>query len=298
MIRTLTVFCAFVAVVVTPAFAQSAIEVQVAIDDRGDPAAEWLEALSAFHDVEGMPDAIGARHPLSERELNWAELIHSRREAWEARTTVLLAPFGSTAPPTTVRIVIGNVGGQDAFAPAPDMIAFDVGRLLEVYGAATKPTNGDRIDRFFDHEYTHLLHKSWQAAHEVDLSTPLRRALWDCLKEGVGNYRSLSDRWKTAEGGLSEHAKSVLEELEPVFVERLVALVTADEAEETELTRDLSMGPFQKKWGALTVALWMYAEAGEDASALARWVEAGPEGILVLAGRHLPADLARRLPSL
>ena len=208
-----------------------------------------------------------------------------------------MAPFGEIVPHAEVTILIGNVAAQDAFTPSPTTIAFDVARMRALYGEADDETSTDRIDRFFDHEYTHLLHEVWREVHPVDLSTPLQRALWDYLAEGIGNYRSLSARWKAPDGGPSAHAHEVLSRLQPVFTERISALATASEAEETELTKNLSMGPFQQKWGALTVALWLLAEVQTDDDALARWVSAGPDGILELARLHLPADLAERLPA-
>ena len=128
--------------------------------------------------------------------------------------------------------------------------------------------------------------------------TPLERALWACLAEGLGNYRSLSPRWFEAGGGLSEHARDVLGRLEPIFVERLAALASATDANSDGLMQGLSMGPFEEKWGALPVALWLASETAEDPGALAAWIERGSRGVLVLARRHLPADLAARLPTL
>ncbi|MGZ5446409.1 MAG: hypothetical protein ACXWLY_31205 [Thermoanaerobaculia bacterium] len=55
--------------------------------------------------------------------------------------------------------------------------------------------------------------------------------------------------------------------------------------------RDLSTGRFDRKWGALPVALWL--EADEDA--IRELVLAGPEGIWSLAERHLPERLRAAL---
>jgi hypothetical protein len=278
------------------AFGQSSIAVEVTVRDDGQPTQEWRDALLVFHSVNELDDAIADRHPLTEAEHDWVRLISDRAARWSVRTASLTTPFEPVDPPEKVQVVLGNVAGQDAFTPSPTTIAFDVARLQELYGNATSPSSADRIDRFFDHEYTHLLHKAWHRVHPIDLSTPLLRALWDCLVEGIGNYRSLSARWKGADGGLSDHARDVLGRLQPVFVDRIAALATANEDQEAELVEGLSMGPFEQKWGALTVALWMFDEAGTDDGELAQWVNAGPEGILTLARRHLPAELAAQLP--
>lgn len=129
----------------------------------------------------------------------------------------------------------------------------------------------------------------------MQLDTPFEAALWACLTEGVGNYRSLSRKWVTKSGELTPHAETVLARLQPVFVERLAALRHADDAEAPALLRGLSMGPFQEKWGALTVALWLAQEAkGNDAN-LQKWVAAGPAGVLRLAEKYLPEELQTRI---
>ena len=58
----------------------------------------------------------------------------------------------------------------------------------------------------------------------------------------------------------------------------------------------LSMGPFEQKWGALTVALWLAQEARGDNTRLQKWVDAGPAGVLMLTKKYLPDELKNRLP--
>ena len=279
--------------------ARTVLRFQVGIDMAGHPSAAWRQALLVFHPRDSLPGLIRRDgHPLTNAERRWARLSRTRLAAWTQVTNDLSVPFGPVSAPPRVLIVVGNVGGQDAFTPADTMIAVDVSRMHLLYGDADDPANAARIDRFFAHEYTHLLHKAWHRDHPVDLSTPLRRALWDCLVEGLGNYRSLSPRWISENGGLSEHAREVLARLEPVFVERLSALADASATEEEELTRHLSMGPFEQKWGALPVALWLLDEARGDEAKLKPWVVAGPPGVLRLARKHLTPDLASALPPL
>ena len=56
------------------------------------------------------------------------------------------------------------------------------------------------------------------------------------------------------------------------------------------------MGPFEKKWGALPAALWLSQEALYGDEALRYWVEEGPWGVIELATKYLPPDLASQLP--
>ncbi len=51
------------------------------------------------------------------------------------------------------------------------------------------------------------------------------------------------------------------------------------------------LGPFNTKWGALTVALWSVKEAKGNDGNLTKWVVLGPKGIIALANNHLSKDL-------
>lgn len=68
----------------------------------------------------------------------------------------------------------------------------------------------------------------------------------------------------------------VLAALEPILVERFVALACADSAAAGRLLKGMSSGPFTKKWGALPVALWLLADQTVDKDALHRIATGGP----------------------
>lgn len=273
------------------------ISIESGVEEHGDLKQKWIEALLTWGDVNVLPPEVyeGA-HPLTTAESEWVHLIMNREEKWVSMIDSLRIPFADTRPPSSVHIILGNSGGQDAFTFSDSTIGFDVQRLLELYGPASEGQNADRIDRFFAHEFTHLMHKSWRKENTVNLETPLDRALWDCLVEGLGNYRSLSSKWVSENGTLTEHALATLDRLQIVFVNRLTALENATEEESAALMNGLSMGPFDQKWGALTVALWLARFAKGDEYKLQRWVESGPEGILTLAEMNLPAELKQTLP--
>lgn len=223
------------------------------------------------------PDAV-ASTTTSDAQRAWAALIRSRTTRWEAEIPKLAKTYAPVAPPDTATIVIGNGGGQDAFTHDAVMIGFDVARLHAEYGDAATAENAARIDRFFRHEYTHLLQKAWLREHPYDAGTPLRAALLGIWTEGLGNYHSLSEKWQ----GGSETAASARAELEPRFVARLAALGCASSGD--ALMADLSTGRFDRKWGALPVALWLAA----DEKQIRELVLAGPDGIWTLADRNLP----------
>ncbi len=214
-------------------------------------------------------------------EQGWTELIQSRMADWKTQAAPLTVSFAPIEPPE-FQIVLRTGGNRDAFTLDERTIAFDVSKLHALYGDATLPENRDRIDRFFRHEYVHLLQKAWLKKHPYPADTPLRAALLAIWTEGLGNYYSLSPRWH----GESKVARDTLARLGPRFVARLAALACASDE---KLIADLSEGPFEEKWGALPAALWLRSESIEA------FVNAGPDGVWELAGKHLPADLRAAL---
>jgi len=266
------------------------------VEPDGRPGPAWLDAIRVFHDEADIESLSSSSRPLTPPETEWQTLIMVHVQRWPAALAALQSPFADTEPPATVVIVLGNQGGNDAFSPGPATIAFDLQRMSALYGSAGDPANADRLDRFFAHEFTHVMHKAWQRQRGFEPATPLESALWESAKEGIGNYRSLSPRWRDADGNLTAHARSTLARLEPVFVERYEALAHATEAEADELREGLSLGPFEDKWGALPVALWLVRETRDGESALVDWVARGPWAVLDLARKNLAPELASRLP--
>lgn len=250
--------------------------VQSGVGDDGHPTPEWIEAIHGRHDEAALDSLQDLQKPLTPEEQRWVDLIKRRLGTWSGWTDSLSIPFKQVEPPGSVAIVLGNAGGEDAFTYSDSTIGFDLSKLLQFYGSASDLENQDRIDRFFAHEMTHVLHKAWRRKHPVSIDSPLEYALWDCLVEGIGNYRSLSGKWVSEDGVLTDYAEAVLAELQPLFVERLVALENASEEEATPLLEGLSSGPFAKKWGALTSALWLAQEAKGEEANLQPWIEAGP----------------------
>jgi hypothetical protein len=256
---------------------------------------EWKEAIRNRHDERSLSVILDNKKRLSEEEILWAELIKWRVLTWPEKVDSLKIPFTEIDPPDTIIILLGNQGGNDAFVHSPATICFDLDELRSQYGNPSTSANSNRIDRFFAHEFTHLLHKSWLRKHSLKLRTPFELALWECLTEGIGNYRSLSDKWVQGRGVLTKHVEEVLARLQPVFVERLSGLVHASDEEAARLMEGLSMGEFDQKWGALTVALWLAKEAKGDDHNLQKWVDAGPSGVLLLAEKYLPPELKTKM---
>ncbi len=273
-----------------------ALVVKLGITQEGMATPAWREAIHARHTEEALSRIAVTPRRFSPDESLWADLIRQKALSWPAQIDSLRIPFPDLAPPDTLIILLGNQGGEDAFLSPTMSICFDLNKLHRQYGPASDGVNHDRIDRFFAHEMTHVLHKAWRKKRGVELASPFEFALWECLTEGLGNYRSLSGKWLQGKGELSQHAQQVLQRLQPIFVERLSAVQHAGEAEAAVLLTGLSSGAFDQKWGALTVALWLAQEAKGDDRNLRKWVEAGPTGVLALARKYLPENLKEQLP--
>ena len=268
------------------------ITVFIGLTDDGAAARLWLEALEKRISAAELEKIRTTKKAMTPPEAKWAKMIAETAFRWSAQRKRLHIPFGGKVKtPDEMTILVGNQGGTDGFTLRDNVICSDLSALVAAYGDADLPGNQARWFRILDHEYTHLLHHRWLERHSVELDTPWQRAQRDLIVEGLGNYRSLTDKWVSEKGELTELAKATLKKLEPVFVERLTKLRVAEAKDEEELRRGLSQAAFDKKWGALCMALWLAQEAGGDDRNLVKWVERGPEGIVELADKYLPAEL-------
>jgi len=272
------------------------LEVVAGTNADGTMTEAW-RAVLRHRGVDAVDATLSAVKRETPEERAWYALIDTRRAAdWEALVAEVAAPYAPAVPPPAVAIVLGNRGAEDAMTIGPERIAFDLSKLQSNYGDAGTPDNRARIDRFFRHEFNHVMQKAWLAAHPAKLDTPLRRAAAEMWTEGLGNRESLSPKWVATDGTLTGHARKTLGTLTPVMVERLQALRSATDAQAATLLRDLSNGPFERKWGALPVALWLAEDAAQDPQAVRRFVQGGPDGVWRFLRAHLPAEATAGLP--
>ncbi len=259
--------------------------------DKGDATDQWLAMLRKRLSPAEYDSVARLHKRRTVDEQTWAALIQSRIESWQREIPALAAPFHPVSPPSRVLLVLGNRGGGDAFTHDPTTIGFDLAELTANYGVAAQPQNAALMDRLFRHEFTHLLQKAWLPTHPWLADSPLRTALLDIWLEGLGNYYSLSERWRSLNGQRADAAQRALGELEPRFVARLSALACADSGKTDALLVGISSGPFDHKWGAVPAALWLEDEQEASPLALRSFIVAGPAGVRELAGRHLPESL-------
>ncbi len=272
------------------------LTILLGVTDDGSATDLWL-ALVRRRVAPAAYDSIAAmRDTLTLEQRAWDALIRSRGASWPSMLSGVARPYAPVQPPATITVVVGNRGAEDAFTHDDSTIGFDLAALQRAYGDAARPENRARIDRFFRHESVHLMQKGWWKQRPYAVDTPLAYALADMWSEGLGNRESLSSRWDPRGDAPSAATARALGTLSPRLVARLAALACLDHgAEASALLRDLSFGPFEEKWGALPVALWLADEARADSLALPRFVHAGPDGVWSLAERHLPPALAATL---
>lgn len=268
------------------------------VREDGTATPLWTEGIAVARGREAAEAFERQRRPLTLGARAWLEVLESALPRVEARAPELASLFGMEAFEATV--VAGNRGSSDGFGWVPRYVGINVEAFHEVYGP---PDDGgiDRMARIVSHEYVHLLTYARYPDHGERRDTPLNRALWTMFFEGLGDYISVSKRWwPDGDGGYSPVTAQTLQRLEPIFVERLEAFVSATAEEEEALRRGISMGKFDEKWGSLPVALWLHSEAAArgEQETLGTMIRLERYGVLPLALRHAAPELHPRLEAL
>jgi len=253
-------------------------------------SSDWKDALTNRLSKKNLDSISKVKKPLTPAENDWYQLIKSRATQWASYRDSLQVPFSGRKINDTTYVLLGNQGGDDAFSYQHQTVCFDLTALHRAYGPAKKTVNTNRIDRIFSHEYTHLLSKAWAKNNNLTLKTYKESILWECMYEGVGMYRSMSAKWFPTGDSLSEISAKTFKTLYPIFTERLTAIETSknlSEEDKIRLHKNLSRGSMKKKWGALTVAVWLAMEADGNDKNLIPWINMGPNALIPLAKKHL-----------
>ncbi|MCB0280135.1 MAG: hypothetical protein KDD94_11555 [Calditrichaeota bacterium] len=273
----------FLSLVISAA-SQIPLTVNFGYDQNGYATKTWKNIIYDRDPAKRTDD----RRILTEAYEDWIKLIRQESVNWPDSALQINALFDESLD--SIRILIGDHNGNDAFTYKQLYICFDLSELQDNYGDAVKPANRDRINRFFKHEYSHQLQKRWLLKHPQPENNHLQSAILECWSEGIGNYYSLSDGWRCKNGMITEQTKSTLFEMQPVFVAKLIQLINATDQQANDITRDLSNGPFRKKWGALTVALWIELYCQGDQHKLNQLIDMGPKLVIYLARQNLQLD--------
>lgn len=253
---------------------------------------EWRAALYNRMNKEEIDSMGGLKRELTTEESEWRNLIVSKAAEWNSYRDSLVIPFQGIILPDTVYVMLGFLGNDDAFTFEKHTVCLDLTALSRVYGKAGVGDNSSKISRIFAHEYTHLLHKEWARKTAYHSRTFLDDILWECLYEGFGMYRSLNPQWLPANDTLRPLTQAALQQLYPIFTERIITIKKNDSLSDIEKRRlhdNLSRGPVNKKWGAFPVAIWLSLEAKGDERKLIKWIDKGPMAVIELAKKYLPA---------
>ncbi len=276
-------------------FAALQLSFETAVLADGSHSESWKMAILDRHSEQELAQVLMAKHPLNREEREWQMLIQKESSRWKSTVENLNGPFDGIDPPKKVVLLFGNHGVDDGFTFRMDTICLDLSSWFRAYGDASKPENADRIQRILSHEYIHLLTSRFLARKQPSLKSPLDRTLYELYYEGLGNFYSLSEKWRAEDGKTSTVGVKALARNIPIFFDRLNRLATASADDEIKLRHGLSSGPFPEKWGALTIALWLSKEHSADPAALKRFIQAGPEGIPTFVKRHLPDNFRLKL---
>ncbi|WP_196892171.1 hypothetical protein [Aureivirga marina] len=271
---------------------QYSTKVNLCIQDN-KISSDWIQALQGRHSKKFIDSLAKVERPLTQEEQDWFTLINSRAENWNNFKDSLKVPFGDIFINDSTNVFLGYQGYDDAFTTGYQTVCLNLTALTREYGSAKKDKNKVRIDRFFAHEYTHLLSNEWARQTEQKLENFKDTIYWQCMFEGLGMYRSMSDKWFPEGDSLSTIANKTFETLYPTFTERITTIETSEkltEEEKWQLRRNLSRGPMKRKWGALPVAVWLAMEAKGDDKNLKPWIEMGPKALIPLAKKYLTGE--------
>jgi len=266
------------------------VSVTVAIDRQGRATPQWIGLIRDLIDADELAGVRMSARAMSSDDAHWIQLIRTVAPQWMNDAGRLDAPFRQGTPPAAIEVVIGDQGGDDAFATAPNIIAFDLSALNNAYGMSDPAGYSALIGRLLSREYTRLRldtyldSAGWSAQWAA--KSPLLETLRTLYIQGLCTLRGIEGdpRWTTSDGTPTDEAKKILAELEPVMVDRLKALAADPSAKAGDaLTRDMMQGPLSRRWGALPIALWLAADSDFEAGRISAWIDSNPDGLLQLA---------------
>jgi hypothetical protein len=254
---------------------------------------DWIEALFTRHSKKYLDSLSGAVRPLTKEENEWIELIESRTPHWNQLKYSLKVPFGDIYINDTTYVLLGYQGGDDGFTYEFQTVCFDLTALLNAYGSANATVNTNRMDRLFAHEYTHLLSKEWARQNDLKLTSYKDSILWECIYEGIGMYRSMSNTWFPIGDSLSYASSRAFETLYPIFTDRLITIMNKKQLnsiDKKRLHQNLSRGSMTQKWGALPIGVWLAMEARGNDENLIKWIQMGYNAVIPLAKKYLSGE--------
>ena len=266
------------------------VSVTVAIDRQGRATPQWIGLIRDRIDANELAGVQMTARALSADDAHWIKLIQIGSADWIRDAGRLDAAFRTGTPPANIDIFVGPEGGDDAFATAPNVIAFDLAALGNAFGNSDPAGWPALVGRLLSREYMHLRLDAYlndaEWSPQWAAKSPFLAALRTLYVQGLATLRGLEGDafWVAADGTSSADARKIQDELVPVMLEKLKALSTAPAGPAANaLLHDMTQGPLSRRWGVLPVALWLAADTGFDAGRIAAWIEGNPDGILQIA---------------
>ncbi len=266
------------------------LTVTVAIDRQGRGTPQWIELIRGRIDANELAGVQMSPRALSDDDNHWIATIKATVPTWFKDTGAIDAPFRQTPPPPALAVIIGALGGDDAFWTQPDIIAFDLSALNNGYGYDDPASRPALVNRLLSREYTRLRLNAYLDSAgwppEWAAKDPFLAALRTLYVQGLATLRGIEGdrRWLNEDGTPTAEAKKALAELQPVMIERLKGLLANRSPQASNAwLHEMSQGPLDRRWGALPIALWLAGDTGYDAGRIAAWIEGKPDGILQLA---------------
>lgn len=275
----------------TDTISKPVIVFKLGYDTFGAPTPEWRKIIM----LRTTNCILANNHTNSISDQEWTKKLLGKKQKWSELIPSLKSSFRSLPIPDTLYILLGNQCGDDAFSMDGNTICFDISQLTKQYGNANDSINNARADRLFAHEYTHILHTAWLKQNPVRLNTPFERALWECWYEGLGHYRSLSEKWLPQNNTSPPITLEVMNQLTPLFISRMNSLYLSKGEDEDSLRKGLSTGRIDTKWGAFTVAIWIALETNGDPKKLNKLIEKGPQSVIYLAKKNTTEVSSKKL---
>lgn len=158
---------------------------------NGIPTELWLSAISNRNTKNELKKISSLKKPLSSNELKWKNALQDALPIFESNKQKVNSLFPKVSPPKSIKILLGNQGGNDAFTYKKEYICLDLSEWVQYYGTP-KNTDLDRVSRILLHEYAHLVTKAWLEKYPQQADSLYSKALFEMFYEGIGNYFSLS----------------------------------------------------------------------------------------------------------
>src|SRR4029453_4801566 len=134
---------ALLSVVAAPLIAQVRpsldLVVVTAVTHDGHATEDWLAILRTRLSPAQYDSIAPLQKTLAPDEAAWGSLIPSPKPTWLSFTGPIASLYSPAEPPAVVRVILGNRGADDAFTADNHTIAFDLSRLVSVYGPPSNP---------------------------------------------------------------------------------------------------------------------------------------------------------------